>query len=119
MTAKERMIAALPRHDQPFKVKDIIDSVYPNSWNSDREGRWFNRGSATLGRMLRRTEGVIELPNEKAFFISSKLLRELKEADVAKGDDPSYICNDCSKVIDQEESDMFNGQCEECGGFGD
>jgi hypothetical protein len=48
--------------EKTFRAIDLADEVYPHLTRYDTEGRVFNRGGATIARLLRKIKGVQEKP---------------------------------------------------------
>lgn len=61
--------------DREFRATEIVHLAYPESVKSDSEGRTFNRGIAALVRILRKTEGVVEV-ERGLFFAASEFFRK-------------------------------------------
>lgn len=56
----DKIIKAMPK-DREFKAMDITQAVFPNLERIDTEGRYYNRGVATVARLLRQINGVVEV----------------------------------------------------------
>ena len=58
---KEKIILAMPI-EKEFRAIGIANIIFPNLARIDSEGRKFNRGCATVARILRKIKGIQEKP---------------------------------------------------------
>ncbi len=72
--ATKRIIETMPM-ERPFRAIDIADKVYPNCEQYDSYGRQFNRGVATVARLLRKIKGIQE-ESYGVFFAHSEFFRD-------------------------------------------
>ena len=53
--------------DTVLRPSQVANMIYPDSIGNDSEGRKFNRASATVARVMRRTKGFVEI--EDGLFV--------------------------------------------------
>ncbi len=87
----ERIIEAMPM-ERPFRAIDIADDIYPNLVRYDSEGRQFNRGVATVARLLRKIRGVQEKPYGVFYANIEYFTKELSMSRVIRFSDECWDC---------------------------